>query len=221
LATLVIRQTLDALEAALGRIRADGHGTWSVPTLPETVAVRPSGEVVLVHVGLSRPPIVSSSIVNRNKIKYLEYAAPEQCGPGREPGLATDFFGLGMFIHHLLTGRPLFSKSRPSALAGMTRRKLRLLHPRASDIDPALTAMDEVILRLLEPLPESRETDIGRIGTSLDDLIGSCGIAAPAELAAYLRETRAMVPAAATVNDTGQPAATLSGVDDIAQYNAS
>jgi serine/threonine-protein kinase len=78
--------------------------------------------------------------------------APEQL-QGRAVDARVDVYALGVLLYRMLTGRPPFEGKTPGALA---RQHLEEPPPRPSRAVPVGPAVDAVVLRCLEKLPERR-----------------------------------------------------------------
>lgn len=122
---------------------------------PANILFRPTGAAVLIDFGLSRHRLLPDLLDEQfhRPTGTPEYIAPEQLMQVRSDR-RSDIYALGAILYHLATGRPPFGI--PSRLTKARRRVWRdpvpprLLRP---DLPPAL---QESILRCLEPMPEAR-----------------------------------------------------------------
>lgn len=122
---------------------------------PANVLFRPNGEAVLIDFGLSRhehlPDLLQEQF--HKPTGTVEYMAPEQFLRIRSDR-RSDLFALGAIIYQMATGQLPFGK--PARMAQVRRRVWRdPIPPRAinSEVAPAL---QEVILKCIEPLPDRR-----------------------------------------------------------------
>jgi nucleotide-binding universal stress UspA family protein len=122
---------------------------------PANVLFRPSGEAVLIDFGLSRheqlPDLLEEQF--HRPVGTTEYMAPEQFVRVRSDR-RSDIYALGAILYQMATGVLPFGA--PSRMKHVRQRVWRdPVPPRAirPDIPPAL---QEIILRCLEPLPDRR-----------------------------------------------------------------
>ena len=91
-----------------------------------------------------------------------EWAAPEQLSPTPNVGAAADFHALGLVLYRALTGElPPPKGVLPPDIEPPAGTLPRNLNPRPS------RGWESLLVALLEPSPEERLTDIGKIRTSL------------------------------------------------------
>jgi serine/threonine protein kinase len=122
---------------------------------PANVLFRSTGEAVLIDYGLSRhehlPDLLEEQF--RRPTGTAQYMAPEQLLRVRSDK-RSDVFALGVMLYELATGELPFGS--PRRMAHVRRRVWRdPLPPRAlrPEIAPAL---QEIILKCIEPLPDDR-----------------------------------------------------------------
>lgn len=169
LAAFMFNQVLDAVEYFL-EIAGDMDQDLPPPELsvrPSLIRVSGNGDLVLADFRIGPLPSKYFSRFHTDDMTLNFYAAPEQCVAGRRPDRRALFYSLGVLAFELFTNRPLFTLSQRLELQAVNRRKVRCLHPRASDVDPGLAAVDDLILALLHPLPEKRLCDFARIRSHL------------------------------------------------------
>lgn len=122
---------------------------------PANVMFRPDGTAVLIDFGLSRheqlPDLLEEQF--HRPTGTTEYMAPEQLLRIRSDK-RSDIFALGAMLYHLATGERPFGA--PTRIADVRQRVwLEPVPPRVirPDLPPAL---QEIILKCLEPLPDVR-----------------------------------------------------------------
>ena len=94
--------------------------------------------------------------------------APEQIrGAAVDP--RTDVYALGVVLFHLLTGRYPF---RAEIMTDIERMHLETPAPRPSQFSPVPPAVDAVVLRAMEKLPERRFPSAKAFAAALRDAVG-------------------------------------------------
>lgn len=122
---------------------------------PANILFRPTGEAVLIDFGLSRhehlPDLLAEQF--RHPTGTAAYMAPEQLLRVRSER-RSDLFALGAILYQMACGELPFGS--PARLADVRRRVwLDPVPPRA--IRPEITpALQEIILKCLEPIPDRR-----------------------------------------------------------------
>ena len=136
---------------------------------PANVLFRPSGEAVLIDFGLSRhenlPDLLEEQF--HRPTGTTEYMAPEQLLRIRSDK-RSDLFALGAIIYQMATGELPFGA--PGRIKQVRQRVWRdPIPPRAlcPEMSPAL---QEVILRCLEPNPDRRSTTAEELAFELRHL---------------------------------------------------
>ena len=123
---------------------------------PGNVLVTPSNEPKLLDFGIAK--ILDTTPVDlQNTLRALtpDYASPEQI-EGRAITAATDIYGLGCVLYHLLTGKP------PRRKPGQD------MPPPASSFKPALPAdIDAILARAMQPEPTARYATARELGEEL------------------------------------------------------
>jgi eukaryotic-like serine/threonine-protein kinase len=142
-----------ALAAAVGDLHR--QHVLHLDLKPANILFRPTGEAVLIDFGLSRheqlPDLLEEQF--HRPVGTTEYMAPEQLIRVRSDK-RSDIFALGAILYHMVTGELPFGS--PGRMKRVRQRVWRdPVPPRAirSDLPPAL---QEIILRCLEPVPDRR-----------------------------------------------------------------
>ena len=123
---------------------------------PGNILVSPTGEPKLLDFGIAK--ILDTTPVDlQNTLRALtpDYASPEQI-EGRAITAATDIYGLGCVLYHLLTGKP------PRRKPGQD------MPPPASSFNPTLPAdIDAILARAMQPEPTARFATAREFGEEL------------------------------------------------------
>lgn len=217
----IVEQILHAMNYVHEQATKDARIGIDTVLHPDSLLVDSAGRVLVTTIGLNGPPHIASSILRVGNTSYFIYAAPEQCVAGRVPDDRACFYTLGMICYELLTGRALFSQEVVHDPDCVIRRKLRLLHPLVSDVAPDLAIIDDLMVGLLDPVPESRETDGGVVLETITRLRPEIPRRAPEDVALCCAELETALRDRLNQEDEAGIAGDLSAVSDIAQYNAS
>lgn len=221
IALQIVHQLLDAVSFIHEITVKDKIPSIDVPLQPEALLIDEQGRVSIPAIRLSPPPYITSSILDAANRRYFVYAAPEQCVAGHTPDTRACFYTLGMLCYELLTSKPLFSPITMKDPEGIVRRKLRLLHPLASDVHLELKPTDDLIMALLEPVPGDRQADPEEIRRGIASVTSAAGLSRPDEIVSCIADLeRALRDEAGNTGETDMTAR-LSSVTEIAQYNAS
>ena len=122
---------------------------------PANILFRPSGPAVLIDFGLSRhvhlPDLMEEQF--HRPMGTTEYMAPEQLVRVRSDR-RSDIFALGAILYQLATGRLPFGT--PARMRQGRRRVGRDPVPPRALQEAVPAALQEIILRCLEPMPDAR-----------------------------------------------------------------
>ena len=158
------------LIAKLGRTAhyAHEHGILHRDIKPGNILLDINGEPHLTDFGLARLTEIESEVTRTTEVLGTpSYMAPEQArGNNGEPTRATDVYGLGAVLYHLLTGRPPFA-------GGTTYETTRLLletDPRQPRLwNPKLDRdLSTICLKCLEKDPKRRYPSALALAEDLD-----------------------------------------------------
>ncbi len=126
------------------------------------------GTPKIVDLGLARDPVPQDSNVPGRVAPMPAYCAPERLA-GREPTAATDVYGLGCLLYHLVTGRPPFVAGDPLQLL-MKIETQAPIAPR--EINPHVPKDVELIaLKCLEKHPADRYLTVTALYRDIDRAI--------------------------------------------------
>ena len=157
--------------AALADALHDIHSQGAVhqDLKPENVIVRPDGRMVLLDFGFAHhvryPDLLAES--RQHAAGSAPYVSPEQL-QGRRGDPRSDLFALGAILYELATGELPFGA--PQTTSGLRDRLWRLPSPPRA-IAPAIPpALQEVILRCLEPDAVARYPSAAPIAFDLRNL---------------------------------------------------
>ncbi len=95
---------------------------------PANIMLKPNGDITLIDFGIARE-YKEDSLADTTVLGTVGYAAPEQYGGMGQTDARTDIYGLGVTIHHLLTG---LDPRRDMAAAGVADRNIRAYRPELS-----------------------------------------------------------------------------------------
>src|SRR6266540_3979602 len=122
---------------------------------PANILFRPSGEAVLIDFGLSRheqlPDLLEEQF--HRPTGTPDYMAPEQLFKVRSDK-RSDIYAFGAILYQLTTGRLPFG--RPARMRKVRRRVWRDPVPPRALRPETPPALQEIILRCLEPVPDAR-----------------------------------------------------------------
>ena len=132
---------------------------------PGNILVSDAGVPVLLDFGIGKlldrslasDPAVSTETMTTGRAFTPAYASPEQIR-GEPVSVATDVYGLGALLYHLLTGRRAFE----GAGMALERAVLDTEPPRPSTVAPgALDGdLDAIVLKAMRKEPEMRYTSV-------------------------------------------------------------
>lgn len=132
---------------------------------PANVFLRGDGRTTLFDFGLA-----CSAGATRDRalcVGTVEYAAPEQICGGAVDRRA-DIYSLGCLLYELVTGRPPFRGDSSSEIAERQMKR----EPAAPShlIADVPSRLDDLILSMLEKLPERRPDDAAEVGRRLGEI---------------------------------------------------
>jgi len=133
---------------------------------PDNVVLRPDGSAVLVDFALAHhrelPDLLAEE--RRHAAGSAPYVSPEQV-LGSRSDARSDLFALGALLYELATGRAPFGA--PRTLAGLRDRLWMDPAPPAAWVPALAPALQEVILRCLEPDPARRYQSAAHVAFDL------------------------------------------------------
>ena len=141
---------------------------------PDNVMVNADLHVKVLDFGLAkaidddvlREPAQSVVTADGHVLGTPGYMSPEQAA-GRETDLRTDIFALGVVLFEMLTGRRPFAGSTAVEVIISAARDEPERPSRLSDVHPAL---ERIVLRCIEKLPDARFADADEVLTALSAL---------------------------------------------------
>jgi len=154
---------------------------FSADYRPTSILLTDQGVCKMGLLSVSRPCYLSNSISQTPYRDFVCYAAPEQVIPGKTPDFRSSYYGLGVLVYLLATGKHLFHNSQRQFEGHMKRRKAQNLYPLVSDVNPSFIWMDEAVSGLLDSDPNRRVSAFGQIkhlfdtqniSTELDEVRG-------------------------------------------------
>ncbi len=97
------------------------------------------------------------------------YFAPEQCSGKADVDVRADVYSLGATLFHMLIGRPPFEAAN---VIGLIRKHVNEPAPRVRSLVPELTeAIDEIVAKCLQKMPDSRYQNAGDMLGDLERLL--------------------------------------------------
>jgi hypothetical protein len=135
---------------------------------PANVVVRPSGEPVVLDLGLAVAPDQDQRITKTGAMLGTpHYMAPEQVR-GEKATAQSDVYALGLITHELLSGYSICDSGELPGFAVL---------PAPSSVDGSLPrAFDQIVARALDRDPTLRFATAGGLGSALEALREAPGI---------------------------------------------
>jgi len=156
-----------AKEVASGLAAAHEVGVVHCDLKPENIMIAAEGGALIMDFGISRSTIGAGAATAMGAVMgTLEYMAPEQA-QGAAVDQRADMYSFGLVVYDMLLGRQrLARRDNP-----MTELMGRMQHP-----PPAVRTLDEtvpdaletVVMRCLQPLPEDRYATTAELVAALD-----------------------------------------------------
>ncbi len=164
------RAIIIAHDVALGLGAAHRRGIVHRDVKPQNVLVGRDGSIKLTDFGIASvyQPNNTEGLITDMTLGPLQYCAPEQA-QGEIVSPAADVYALGIVMYEMLTGRTPFDGDTPIALA-MQHIQDPPVPP--SQYNPGIPpALEEIILRCLEKVPEMRFRDGSQLARALESFV--------------------------------------------------
>jgi eukaryotic-like serine/threonine-protein kinase len=158
-ALYVAREVATGLSYAHRRMSSSGDSLELVhcDISPPNIVMSFEGETKIIDFGIASSALRTGYGSQTQGFGKYGYLAPEQLIKGRTLDHRTDLYALGVVLFEMLTGKRLYaSQGRRPDYRELARKASRGEHARPSDIDPALAAYDDLVLRALRPDPADR-----------------------------------------------------------------
>src|SRR3984893_6826854 len=192
----VDRAIIIAHDVALGLGAAHRRGIVHRDVKPQNVLVGRDGSIKLTDFGIASvyKDINAERLTTTGMtLGTVQYYAPEQA-QGEIVSPAADVYALGIVMYEMLTGRTPFDGDTPVAVA---MQHIQDVPVPPGDLNPGIPqALEDIIMRCLEKIPEMRFRD----GSQLARALESRGDAEPFDLAEPLPFTPGQTPALTPVN---------------------
>jgi len=138
-----------ARQLAAGLAAAHARGVLHRDLKPTNVMIDADGQVKITDFGIATAALGE----DRSGAGTPAYMAPERLA-GEPASVKSDLYALGLVLHEMATGKPVFAATTPEEYAAL-HRSTPPPACRIPDLDPQLEA---VILQCLEKVPEDRPT---------------------------------------------------------------
>src|SRR6266436_2195292 len=170
------RSVIIAHDVAMGLGAAHRRGIVHRDVKPQNILVGHDGSIKLTDFGIVSvykdidPERLTTTGMTLGTVQYF---APEQA-QGEIVSPAADVYSLGIVMYEMLTGRPPFDGDNPVAVA---MQHIQDAPTPPSHLNPNLPpALEEIILRCLEKVPERRFPDGSALAHALE-MLGESTIA--------------------------------------------
>src|SRR5437867_6171719 len=166
----VDRAVIIAHDVALGLGAAHRRGIVHRDVKPQNVLVGRDGSIKLTDFGIASvyKDINAERLTTTGMtLGTVQYYAPEQA-QGEIVSPAADVYALGIVMYEMVTGHPPFDGDSPVAVA---MQHIQDVPTPPSHLNPNLPpALEEIILRCLEKVPEMRYRDGSQLAHALEML---------------------------------------------------
>jgi eukaryotic-like serine/threonine-protein kinase len=166
----VDRAIIIAHDVALGLSAAHRRGIVHRDVKPQNILVGRGGSIKLTDFGIASvyKDINAERLTTTGMtLGTVQYYAPEQA-QGEIVSPAADVYALGIVMYEMLTGHPPFDGDSPVAVA---MQHIQDVPTPPSHINPNIPpALEEIILRCLEKVPEMRFRDGSQLARALETL---------------------------------------------------
>lgn len=214
----VDRAIIIAHDVALGLGAAHRRSIVHRDVKPQNVLVGKSGAIKLTDFGIASvyKDINAERLTTTGMtLGTVQYYAPEQA-QGEIVSPAADVYALGIVMYEMLTGRTPFDGDTPVAVA---MQHIQDVPVPPSELNPSIPqALEDIIMRSLEKIPEMRFRDGSQMARALETL----GEADPSGMATNQFLVNQLAPSPLTftnlptrsgasgLNNSNQPAAQIS-----------
>ncbi|HEY6284130.1 MAG TPA: protein kinase, partial [Ktedonobacteraceae bacterium] len=169
----VDRAIIIAHDVALGLGAAHRRDIVHRDVKPQNVLVGRGGSIKLTDFGIASvyKDINAERLTTTGMtLGTVQYYAPEQA-QGEIVSPAADVYALGIVMYEMVTGHPPFDGDSPVAVA---MQHIQDVPTPPSHVNPNLSpALEEIILRCLEKVPEMRFRDGSQLARALESLADS------------------------------------------------
>src|SRR6202011_3074988 len=166
----VDRAIIIAHDVALGLGAAHRRGIVHRDVKPQNVLVGRGGSIKLTDFGIAsvyKDINVERLTTTGMTLGTVQYYAPEQA-QGEIVSPAADVYALGIVMYEMLTGRPPFDGD---SLVAVAMQHIQDAPAPPSQFNPSIpAALEEIIMRCLEKIPEMRFRDGNSLARALESL---------------------------------------------------
>src|SRR5258708_12558053 len=166
----VDRAIIIAHDVALGLGAAHRRGIVHRDVKPQNVLVGKDGSIKLTDFGIASvyKDINAERLTTTGMtLGTVQYYAPEQA-QGEIVSPAADVYALGIVMYEMLTGRTPFDGDTPVAVA---MQHIQDVPVPPSELNPGIPqALEDIIMRCLEKIPEMRFRDGSQLARALESL---------------------------------------------------
>ncbi len=164
------RAIIIAHDVAFGLGAAHRRGIVHRDVKPQNILVGRDGSIKLTDFGIAMIQIAINAerlTTTGMTLGTVQYYPPEQA-QGEIVSPAADVYALGIVMYEMLTGRPPFDGDSP---VGVAMQHIQDPPTPPSQLNPSIPpALEEIILRCLEKVPEMRFRDGSQLARALEML---------------------------------------------------
>ena len=174
--TFTVRETAEAglsFCTILGKLHGSDPPLIYRDFKPANILVRKDGSYVLIDYGACRT-FKTGAVRDTQMLGTEGYAAPEQYGGWEQSDVRTDIYGIGVVLHHMLTGRhPLESGLAPVAelMQSPDKQQGRMNSPLERGL---YREMDKVLRRCCSVSPDMRFSTCAGLEKALRRVLEAC-----------------------------------------------